>query len=144
MRKEISAIFGYLAQLRDQRGLKQRQIADAIGASEALICRIEKAKVNISLTRFIDICSVLKISPSDIFRRWEKSNKFKDINMTRRNDYYKIIDNMIRFGYGLEVDMIMMVFKNILEIGKDKRKTERSKREIRKYFPKLEQTPKPR
>jgi len=137
MKQKISAIYKLLAQIRDQKNLKQKDIAKRMGASDALISRIEKGSVNIKFNRFVDMCLALRMSPSDVLRKWEKTNNFEGIDTARRNGYYRTIDKMIKYGFGVELDTFMTLFERMIVEKKKDRAEARSKRKIRKYFPKV-------
>jgi transcriptional regulator with XRE-family HTH domain len=58
-----------LARLREAQGLTQTELADAIGANQATISKIERGIGNPSLATIIKIASALGVHPTDLFSR---------------------------------------------------------------------------
>lgn len=55
--------------LREQRGLTQEQLADAVGVKQAYISRIERGLSEPSLPVLRSVASVLQVNPGDLFDR---------------------------------------------------------------------------
>ena len=53
--------------LRNLTELTQEKFADKIGVTRPYVSQLENNLVDISLSKFIDYCSVFKIDPVDIF-----------------------------------------------------------------------------
>ena len=58
-----------LVRIREQRGLTQTQLAEAIGANQATISKIEKGIGNPTLDMIQRIAAALKVHPSQLFTR---------------------------------------------------------------------------
>ncbi len=122
---------------REKLKMSQERVAESLGVSGPTLSEMESGHIAVSFERWLHWCGILKKSPTDILKAWERESEFSEISQQRRTAYYKTIDSMIKYGYGLEVDTIMRVFQEILDRDKRKRTTERSKREIRRYFPRM-------
>lgn len=58
-----------LARIRKMRGLTQSQLAEAIGANQATISKIEKGDGNPTLDMMQRIAAALRVHPSQLFKR---------------------------------------------------------------------------
>jgi transcriptional regulator with XRE-family HTH domain len=58
-----------LTRIREARGLTQSQLAEAVGANQSTISRIEKGTGNPTLDLIQRLANVLDVHPSDLFAR---------------------------------------------------------------------------
>jgi DNA-binding XRE family transcriptional regulator len=56
-----------LKQFREEANLTQKQVAEKLGVSESYYCQLENNKRRMSLKVALDIASILKKTPNDIF-----------------------------------------------------------------------------
>jgi transcriptional regulator with XRE-family HTH domain len=56
-----------MRQLREQRGLSQRQVADAIGVTYQQVQKYEDGTNTITTIRVADLCKVLQVSAAALF-----------------------------------------------------------------------------
>lgn len=67
-----------LSRIRDARGLTQSQLAEAIGANQATISKIEKGIGNPTLDMIQRIAAALRVHPSQLFSRDAKAQRIMD------------------------------------------------------------------
>lgn len=66
--KKILSDFGaHLRKLREGKGLSLRQLSYACNIDYSKISRIEKGKINITVTTIYDLSSALEVSPTQLF-----------------------------------------------------------------------------
>jgi transcriptional regulator with XRE-family HTH domain len=75
-----------LARIREARGLTQSQLAEAIGANQATISKIEKGRGNPTLDMIQRIAAALKIHPSELFSRGALEQRVLDALGQLRDD----------------------------------------------------------
>ncbi|WP_367607428.1 helix-turn-helix domain-containing protein [Legionella sp. W05-934-2] len=73
--KETNELFVLLKKLLRQQGLTYRKLADGLGLSEASVKRIFSQK-DINLSRLEEICQLMKISLSDVFKQIEEQKAY--------------------------------------------------------------------
>lgn len=61
-----------IREVREQRGMTQRQLAEACGTHRVYVISIEKGKENPSVGLVVKIAVALEILPSELFRRFSK------------------------------------------------------------------------
>jgi len=110
-------------------------MAENLGISKASFNAIETGKTGFTIERWISWCATLHVSPSDVLRKWEKSEEFANIDETRRRAYYAIVDQMIKYGFGVELDTFMRHFNVLVQQEKRMRRMEKSKKLIRDLHP---------
>jgi DNA-binding XRE family transcriptional regulator len=57
-----------IAESRDEIGLTQTELARRIHVSRFQMCKHESGGAEMPMTRFFDICSVLRVTPNDLLR----------------------------------------------------------------------------
>ena len=74
-----------LKQFREEAGLTQKQIAEKLGVSESYYCQLENNKRRMPLQLALDVSTILKKTPNDIFlpndfAKCQEDYKAKDVN----------------------------------------------------------------
>ena len=64
-----------LANIRSARKFTQQKLADAIGANQATISKIEKGDGNPTLDLITKIAAALRVHPSDLFSRGQLEDR---------------------------------------------------------------------
>jgi transcriptional regulator with XRE-family HTH domain len=72
-RKQQKALLSLLRQLRTEAGLRQVDMADALGKPQAFVSYYESGVRRLDLLELRQICGVLGISLIDLVRKFEKS-----------------------------------------------------------------------
>jgi len=134
-------ISGLLVLMRDQRkdlNLSQERVAEALRISKATLSEMESGHIAVGLERWLHWCAMLKLSPTDALKKWEVTEAFAEITKDRRNGFHRLVDNMIKYGFGFQLDSWMGFFNNLVEQEKRKRWVTKTKRQIKKSFPKVD------
>lgn len=134
---KISGLLTNMRETREKLRLSQERVAEALGISAATLSEMESGHIAVGLERWLKWCAILKKSPTDVLRAWERGSEFEQISKERRDGYCKVVNEMIKYGYGLEIETIIMVFREILDRDKHKRAIEKSKRSVKRYFPRV-------
>jgi len=92
---------GYRKSMR----LSQEVLAGRLGISKPSFSEIESGKTGFTVERWIQWCAALRISPSDVLRKWQSTDEYAEIDNERRHEYKKTIDRMIKYGFGLELKL---------------------------------------
>jgi transcriptional regulator with XRE-family HTH domain len=66
-------VAGRIRELRDERGMTQRALADALGVDPAAMSRIEKAERGLSTGELVGVAEALGVSVDTILRKQEAS-----------------------------------------------------------------------
>jgi len=119
-----------MRQFRKNRKLNQEKVAEALGISKATISEMESGHIAVTFKRWLDWCAVIKISPTDILRKWEKGEEFEKISQEKRYSYYRTVDMMIRYGFALELDTVMSIFQEVVDREKRRRAGQRSRKKL--------------
>ena len=74
-----------LKQFREEASLTQKQIAEKLGVSESYYCQLENNKRRMPLQLALDVSTILKKTPNDIFlpndfAKCQEDYKAKDVN----------------------------------------------------------------
>jgi len=120
---------------RKQRKLNQERVAEALGIAKSTLSEMESGKIELSLERWLSWCAVLRISPSDVLRKWELSEEFAEVSIQRKESYYKIVDLAIKHGLGAYLDSVLSYIQALLEAKKIKNQYQTSRRLIRDLHP---------
>jgi len=113
------------------------RVCEALNIAKSTLSDMECGKSAVSIERWLQWCAVLRISPSDILKKWEMTEEFAEISKERRNGFHRLIDRMIKYGFGWQVEVLMTIFENVVREEGQRRRNEESKRKIRRYFPKV-------
>jgi len=138
MKVDFSPLLHIMHEQRKRRGLNQERVAESLGIQHNTFSEMETGKSGFTLERWIQWCAVLKLSPVDVLKKWEATEAFAEITKERRDGFHKLVDNMIKYGFGFQLDSWMGFFHNLVDEERQKRRNEESKRKIRKYFPKVD------
>jgi transcriptional regulator with XRE-family HTH domain len=65
-----------MSRIRKLRGLTQAQLAEAIGANQATISKIEKGEGNPTLHMIMRIAAALRVHPTELFSRGALQDRF--------------------------------------------------------------------
>lgn len=138
MKIDLSYLLHIMHEQRKRRGLNQERVAENLGIQHNTFSQMETGKAGFTLERWIQWCAVLNLSPTDVLKKWEQTEQFAEITKERRNGFHKLVDNMIKYGFGWQLDSLMGMFSHMIEEERQKRRMDESKRKIRKYFPKVD------
>jgi len=131
---QINILLQIMRTRRKATGLSQEVVAKRIGISKSSFCEIECGKTGFTIERWVQWCAALRISPSDVLRKWEGSQEYEEIDKTRRDEYKKIIDDMIKFGFGIELTSLINFFKIITGQERDRQEKERTKKQLNQWI----------
>lgn len=65
-----------LRQLREKRGLTQRDLANVLNVSFQQIAKYESGKNRLTVGRISQLCKVFKVRPNCFFQKKEKHNEY--------------------------------------------------------------------
>ena len=107
-----------------------------MGKSKIAVHYYESAKRPIHFGTFAKICAAIRVSPGFVIDEWMKSDAFDVIDDQRRKEYHEILEEMIKYGFSRELDVLTIYYRGLVEKEKEIRRIEASKRKIDTYFPK--------
>jgi transcriptional regulator with XRE-family HTH domain len=61
-----------IRELRLERGMTQKELADACGTERTFIVALEKGRKNASTSTIVDVAGALGVLPTELFRRFTK------------------------------------------------------------------------
>src|ERR1039457_7484702 len=96
-RKQQKALLLLLRQLRTEAGLRQIDMAKALGKPQAFVSYYESGARRLDLLELRQICGILGISLVDLIKRLEKLVRFVD-----QGSCVTFIVLGVRFGFGCE------------------------------------------
>lgn len=71
-RKRQQVLLSLLRQIREERGLRQVDIAERLGYPQSLVSKYESGERRLDLLELYDLCSAVGISMTELVRRFEK------------------------------------------------------------------------
>ena len=137
MKAKVRKLLEIMHKQRKRCGLNQERVAESLGIQHNTFSEMETGKSGFTLERWLQWCAVLKLTPSDVLKRWQEDTEFVEISKHRLNGYYKTIHMMIKYGFGGQLDVIMSLFDGMVKEERNRRRIKQSRKEINKYFPKL-------
>lgn len=72
--KDFKKILALIAKKREEKKISQWDLGEQLGLSESGYFRVEKGTSKLDMIRFLQILSILEISPSDFFKDLEKED----------------------------------------------------------------------
>ena len=72
MKKDLKNIGLLLQNIRKEKGISAYELSLRLGKVNDYIYKVEKGVFNISLMRFIEICEILDVKPSEFFKYLEE------------------------------------------------------------------------
>jgi transcriptional regulator with XRE-family HTH domain len=70
--KEHKRLTRILRELREEAGLRQSDVADALGKPQSFASKYEAGERRLDLVELDEICSILGVKLSELVRRYEK------------------------------------------------------------------------
>ena len=68
-KKEVLILFGQrLKELRTQKGLSLRELANECDLDNSYISKVEKGKINIQFGTIVELAAGLKVHPHELFK----------------------------------------------------------------------------
>ncbi len=134
---ELAGEFGrILREARERRGISQEKIATVMGISRSYYSKLERSGRRIRIGHLADWCAAMGVSPMFILKKWAQSESGKEIDKGRMNEYRRIIEEMIKFGFYSELNYMMEVSAQMVKMEKAARKkaTERQRKQIKLKF----------
>ena len=134
---ELAGEFGrILRKARERRGISQEKIANVMGISRSYYSKLERSGRRIRIGHLADWCAAMGVSPMFILKKWAQSKSGKEIDKDRMNEYRRIMEEMIKFGFYSELDYMMEVSAQMVNMEKLARKkaTERQRKQIKLKF----------
>ena len=135
MKPNIIYLLRIMRKHRKACGMNLEKVSGALEIGKSTLSEMENGKSAFTFERWLHWCAVVKASPSDVLKQWEATEAFAEITKERRNGFHELVDNMIKYGFGFQLDGWMGFFHNVVEEERKKRRNKESKREIKKYFP---------
>jgi transcriptional regulator with XRE-family HTH domain len=75
MNKDVKNILAFnVKKLREAKSMKREELALALGFDNSYISKIEKAKMNITINRLINIADFFEIKFTELFANWTDSS----------------------------------------------------------------------
>src|SRR4051812_48990410 len=69
---EDTTLGGMLRVARERSGLRQVEVADALGVPQSVVSKYESGERGVDVVELIRICHVLQLDPSEVVRRIER------------------------------------------------------------------------
>ena len=66
--KQVEQLVTVIAAARMKAGISQRQLSRQLGLHEVTVGRIERGVRRMSVTEFLQICTILDLSPVDLLK----------------------------------------------------------------------------
>lgn len=79
-RKKQEALLSLLRQVREEKGLRQTDVADALGCPQSVVSKYEAGERRLDLIELHDLCAVLGIPLREFVTRFEHSLKIRPVN----------------------------------------------------------------
>lgn len=133
MELNFPALFELIFVECERKGINQAKIAKLVGRTDAAVSRWRRGKVSIPFEGFIQLCGICQLSPSDILRKWERTEEFAAMD-GRREAFHKIIDQALKLGYGIEVDSVLQCMKIRNDKERERRKMATSQKKMRRWY----------
>lgn len=134
---ELAREFGrILRKARERRGVSQDKLAKMMGISRSYYSKLERSGRRIRIGHLADWCAAMQVSPMFILKKWAQSKYGREIDKRRINEYRRIIEEMIKFGFYSELAYMMEVSAQMVNIEKLARKkaAERQRKQIKLEF----------
>ena len=134
---ELAKEFGrILRKARERRGISQEKLAKMMGISRSYYSKLERSGRRIHIGHLADWCAAMQVSPMFIVTKWAQSKYGKEIDKGRINEYRRIIEEMITFGFYSELAYMMEVSAQMVNIEKLSRKkaAEKQRKQIKLEF----------
>lgn len=71
-RKRQQILLSLLRQIREERGLRQADVAQRLGYPQSVVSKYENGERRLDLLELYDLCSAVGISMTGLVRRFEK------------------------------------------------------------------------
>lgn len=75
-----AAFVTMLVELRAESGLKQRQIAEALGWNQSIVSKIERRQRRMDIVELIRVAEILGFDPASIVRKMQKKIESNEID----------------------------------------------------------------
>jgi transcriptional regulator with XRE-family HTH domain len=124
---------------RERRGWSQKKVAQMIGISEPYLSQLENADRHIYWEVFVAWCGALRLSPSYIVGKWQRTGGFNGFDREQIKEYHKVIDDMIQLDFRSELDNLMFYFKGLIAQELEARRREADKKKFSDLFRKREE-----
>ena len=134
---ELAKEFGrILRKERERRGISQEKLAKMMGISGSYYSKLERSGRRIRIGHVADWCAAMQVSPMFVLKKWAQSQYGKEIDKGRINEYHRIIEEMITFGFYSELGYMMDVSAHMVNSEKAARKksAERQTKQIKLEF----------
>jgi len=134
MKRIFPQLFEFLINECVKKGFTQHRIASELGVDDSTITKIKKGQSEIILDKFFRICEICRLSPSDMLKKWQKTDEYKNIDK-RKEKYYRIVDEALGNNLGLELesllDCLQMKIEKEVEKQRKQKMIKRIKREMK-------------
>jgi transcriptional regulator with XRE-family HTH domain len=74
-RKKQRALLALLRQVRGEAGLRQEDLAQALGMPQSVVSKFESGERRLDLLELSDVCAAMEISLVEFVRRFDRSLK---------------------------------------------------------------------
>lgn len=75
--EDFLALGEAIREVRRKAGLSQEQLALNASVDRAFVSALERGQRNVTLVNILKICRALDERPSSLFKRWERSIRWK-------------------------------------------------------------------
>jgi transcriptional regulator with XRE-family HTH domain len=72
-RRMQQALVSLLRQVREEKGLRQEDVAESLGYPQSFVSKYESGERRLDLLELREVCTVLGISLADFVRRFEET-----------------------------------------------------------------------
>jgi transcriptional regulator with XRE-family HTH domain len=134
---ELAEEFAHiLRKARERRGISQEKLARMMGISRSYYSKLERSGRRIRIGHLADWCAAMRVSPKFILKKWAQSEYGKEFDKGKINEYHRIIEEMIKFGFYSELAYMMEVSAQMVNFEKLARKkaVERQRKQIKLKF----------
>jgi transcriptional regulator with XRE-family HTH domain len=77
--KKQQVLLALLRAVREEAGLSQKELADALGLEQTILSKIEHGIRRLDLMELDDLCRVVKVPLEDFVRRYRRATETKTV-----------------------------------------------------------------
>ena len=85
----MNTVYKKIKELRERANYTQRYVADELGVDSATYSRIERGKIDMTISRLVEIASVLHVAPEELF-----ADNAKKVDFTQDDNTMEITLNI--------------------------------------------------